>query len=445
MTSFIPTRRFWPLWGATTLGAFADNTLRMATILAVLAAFNAGDTGVFSLPWGMGERASAIVSICFTLPIFLFSLIAGQLADCRPRHSLIRKLKIIEVMLMVLAAIFFLIGSAPLLLATMFVMGAQSAFFSPVRNAVMPQLFGPGELIRANGYYNAGLFVAIIAGYGLGGLFVNQEGGRLIVSAMLIGAAGLGMLSSFYMPETHAPGHRPIDWNIPKVAWKQYAHVFEMKGVFYPMLGIGWFWFVASAVLANLPDYVSEVLGGNDASISAVQALFAIGAGIGSIIAGIWGGRVRDSFTLAGIGVFGTIVGCFLIWLVSLGANPDLPIFRPQSIPLLILLSCTAAANGLFAVPMMAALQQRAPEDERAKVMGTSNMTNGAAATIGAALLLPLRGAGLGAEDVFLVLAVLQLCVLLFMLRRQTAIKKAAATVYGSPPLSSDPAISKTP
>ena len=85
MSSFVRTRRFWPLFGSYVLGAFADNTLRMATIAAIFAAWTAGGGGRFALPGSLGEHAGSLVSVGFTLPVMLFSLIAGQVADRRPR------------------------------------------------------------------------------------------------------------------------------------------------------------------------------------------------------------------------------------------------------------------------------------------------------------------------------------------------------------------------
>ncbi|MEM9421474.1 MAG: MFS transporter, partial [Pseudomonadota bacterium] len=253
MTSFVFTKRFWPLFGANTLGAFADNTLRMATIVAVYAAFTAGGGGTFDLPHGLGEHAGSLVSVAFTLPVFIFSVLAGQLADKIHRHTLIRVLKWIELVLMAAAAVCFALGNGPLLVLALFLMGTQSAFFSPVRNAVMPQYYDRDELIRANGYYNAALFVAVVTGLGLGGYFVNQGGGRIIVSIMLIMAAAGGAILAGFIPKAPSPGLTRINWNVPVVIARQLNFVRTIKGIWYPMLGVAWFWMLGAAVLANLP------------------------------------------------------------------------------------------------------------------------------------------------------------------------------------------------
>ncbi|MGV6819018.1 MAG: MFS transporter [Parvularcula sp.] len=418
MTSMVLTRRFWPLFGAQTLGAFADNTLRMATIVACAAAFRM-ETDDFALPHGLGEHSGTIVSMAFTLPVMLFSVLAGQFADKYSRSGLIRRLKLIEVALMTLAALFFALGNGVALIATLFLMGTQSAFFSPVRNAVMPQYYGAHELVRANGYYNAALFVAVVTGLGLGGHFVNQDGGRLIVSAMLVGAAALGACLAMFTPQADAPGLDRIRWNIPRVAVQQFNDVRQMRGVLYPIIGIGWFWMIGAAVLANIPNYVPEVLGGNDTDMSLLQATFAIGAGVGSILAGIIGGRMKNTLILAGVGVLGTVIGSALIWYFSLhGASFTDGLVQGRNGPLIFALILTAGMNGVFAVPLMASVQRRAPDASRAQVMGVSNMTNGALATLGAYLIVPLRQSGVDPARIFLILAVLQGALFAFMVLR---------------------------
>ncbi len=409
---------FWSLFGAFVLGAFADNTLRMATIVTVFAAYNAG-TLDFSLPGEWGNRAGSIVSMAFTVPIMLFSLIAGWLADKVDRHRLIKWLKFIELILMSFAAISFAIGNAVLLIFALFLMGAQSAFFSPVRNAVMPHYFEEGVLVRANGFFNAGLFVAIVAGLGLGGGLVSTSGGRTLISIILISAAVLGWLCALAVAPAPAP---PVG----QPEGQRSETLAGLRAITAPLLGAAWFWMIGAIVLAILPNYVRDVLGGGDVALSLLQVLFAIGAGLGSVGAGIIGTRMKDSFTLAGIGVAMTVLGTAAIFGMSgivqqtggLSAGVTAPLLA-----LFALLLLTAGANNVFAVPMFAAVQSRAPIARRARLMGVANMANGAGASLGAALVIPALAMGLQPAQLFGILAALQSALLLVMVVRR---KRAA-------------------
>ena len=440
------SRRFWPLLGVQSLGPFADNLLRGSTIVAVFATAGAAfGSEAFSLPWGMAENASAVVSISFTLPIFLFSVISGQLADKIDRHTFLRWVKAAEIALMLFAAACFALGSGLVLIFALFLMGTQSAFFGPVRNALMPQYFPGADLPRANGWYNAAQFVAMVAGLFVGAAFTNAQmfgmagGGRLLVAVILVVAAVLGTACAFLAPRAPAPGLARIDWNVPRVAARQYAHVFSMRPVFYPMLGVSWFWGLSAFNLANLPNFIRDELGRGDGAFAGIMVVIAVGSALGSIVAGTLAGRVRQPFVLAGVGVAGTILAAAATWWFARGVDPGVAGGSAALTLTIAAITLAAASNSVFAVPMMAAVQGRAPEAERARVMGTLNMTNGGLATLGSFIVPPLRGAGLDAGEVFLAGAAMQTLLLAFMVKRRADVRAGRAapsrTGRDAPPL----------
>ncbi|ADM09397.1 hypothetical protein PB2503_06657 [Parvularcula bermudensis HTCC2503] len=408
------SRRFWPLFGAQTFGAFADNTLRQATIIAVYSAALAGaDAEAFLLPGGLGIYAGGVVSVMFTLPVFLFSPLSGQLADIVPRHQLVRLLKGIELILMAMAALAFALGNGLFLISCLFLMGSQSAFFSPVRNALMPDYYPGRALHRANGYYNAALFVAIIAGIGIGGYFVGQDGGRTIVSCILVAAALSGLLLALFCPKVPAPANRKIDFNIPIVAIRLFAEVRRLDGVLFPMIGVGWYWLVGAMTLAFLPNFVNDTLGGDEAAITTTLVVSLIGAGFGSIAAGVISGRMTRPFLLSAAGLLITIICSLMIWIVT--ADFDMPpegLLSPSNSVLLLALIFFSVGNAFFMIPLLAAVQSRAPDGRRAKIMGAANMTYGAFSTLGGVMVIPILAAGIDARDLFLVLIIAQAIVL---------------------------------
>lgn len=427
MNGFIATRRFWPLFFAFALGAFADNTLRMSTIVAVETAYDTPGSTIFTLPGNWGQHGGSLVSMAFTIPVMVFSLLAGWLADRMSRSHLIKTLKGAEVALMAMAAGCFALGNAPLLIFALFLMGTQSAFFSPVRNAVMPQYFRENELVRANGMFNAGLFVAVVAGLGLGGLLIGMDNGRTIVSVMLVAAAGLGTVFALFVPEATAPSAAE------RAARKQLDIPLRtsLAPVIFPMLGIGWFWTVGALILANLPPYVREVVGGTGTDLSLIQALFAVGAGFGSIAAGLIGSRLKDPLQMGGYGVIGTIVFGTIVWILSEGMTAGAGLFRWENTALLISFMGIAACNGVFVVPLFAAVQQRSPNELRARFMGIGNMVNGTGATFGAFMLIPISEAGAQPAQIFLLLSFFQIALLGVMAWRKRTVAKPPPDLTG--------------
>lgn len=401
--------RFWMLFGAQTFGAFADNCLRNATIVAIFAAAgNAARGDDFFFFGELGKEAGAIVSIGFTLPIFLFAVASGYIADRVPRHIMARRLKFLELLLMSLAALWFYLGQALPLVLTLAVMGAQTAFFQPVRFALMPQYFPPNRLARANGIMQAGTFIAIVSGLGLGGYFFEVEGGRQIVSVMLIGAALIGSIFATQLPEAPPPAER--------AGWGDFFQAFKVPGVVWPILANGYFWMVGALLLAHMPIFVRDQLGGTNQDYAILNAFFALGAGLGSIIAGLLAPRLREPKAMSAVALLigmVCLVGVYLYTRTPMSGGFNL--FGPEGYPLLTLFVISSAANGVFAVPMLASFQANAPEGVSARVMGVANMTNGFLATIGAVLAAVFRNAGVDPAQMFLVLTAMSGSVLCIM------------------------------
>jgi predicted MFS family arabinose efflux permease len=411
--------RFWMLFGAQTFGAFADNCLRNAAIVAIIAAASVGRGEPFYFFGDLANEAGTIVSIGFTLPIFLFAMLSGQMADRLPRHVMARRLKFLELLLMSLAALWFFLGQALPLVLTLAVMGAQTAFFQPVRFALMPQYFPPERLARANGIMQAGTFIAIVTGLGLGGYFFEVQNGRTIVSAMLIGAAILGALLAAKLPPAPAPGNEKVNWNLPYVAWRYTKEASKTPGVLWPILANGYFWLVGALLLAHMPIFMRDQLGGTNQDYALLNAFFALGAGIGSIIAGVLASRLDNPKKMSAVALLvGMVALIGVYWYTRTPFVGAFNLFGPEGYPLLVLFVISSAANGVFAVPMLASFQANAPKAVSARIMGVANMTNGLFATIGAILASVFRNMGVDPAEMFLVLTAMSGIVFAIMVWR---------------------------
>ena len=136
-------RRFLPLFSLFQLGTFNDNALKNALI--ALITFG-GVAFLSDLPSGMRVPVAAFI---FTGPFLLVTAVAGQLADKIDRGVILRWIKRAEVGIMLLAAAGFFLQDMRILATALGLMGAQSAFFSPTKNAVLPQWLTDKELIRS--------------------------------------------------------------------------------------------------------------------------------------------------------------------------------------------------------------------------------------------------------------------------------------------------------
>ncbi len=188
-SSLLQTRRFLPLFLTQSLGALNDNLFKNALVVLV----------VFRTAEG-GAPLVAIAGGLFILPYVLFSALAGQLADRFDKSRLIRATKAGEVALMALAAVGLLLGSLPALLAVLFGLGMQAAFFSPLKYGILPEHLAETELLRGNALIEAGTFGAILVGTIAGGALIGLRSGPEIVAGAGLVVAALGLITAFLVP-----------------------------------------------------------------------------------------------------------------------------------------------------------------------------------------------------------------------------------------------------
>ncbi len=412
--------RFLPIWVAFSLGAFADNMLRQALIIGL-------SFGAIAAPGFLaGDDAVPIIGSFFAIAMIVFSALAGQLADKNETGFMFRRTKLVELFIMLIAGIGFFANSGLLLVIALFAMGAQSAFFSPVRTGAMPKYYAADELIRANALFNAGLYVSILMGLFLGGLLIAQEGGAKTVSFILIAAATAGFLSILKAPQAEPNDPElKVDWNIPKQTVRILAFAFKAPGVGRPMLGLGLFFYISTFVTVLAPFYARDSLDAGEGVATAIMGLFAIGAGIGAIAASTLSkGRSGLGFSTAGVAGAGLMtVLIFLLTPFAHGAgvnNASALLSTPLGLALALGFTLNSALMGVFIAPLQAAVQRRAPSEMRSRIIAANNITNAIAATAGSLSVLVVTRTSLSANDAFLLLAATQIGAALYMWRRRS-------------------------
>jgi MFS family permease len=97
-------RRFGPFFLTQFLGAFNDNVFKNA--LVILIAYQSATAGMADSNTWINISAGL-----FILPFFLFSATSGQLADKYEKSTLIRRVKLLEILIMAAAAVGFCLGN----------------------------------------------------------------------------------------------------------------------------------------------------------------------------------------------------------------------------------------------------------------------------------------------------------------------------------------------
>ncbi|HJT97872.1 MAG TPA: MFS transporter [Rhodanobacteraceae bacterium] len=405
-------RRFAPFFATQALGAFNDNAFRNA--LVVLVGFH----------MGLDESAvgfySNIAPALFILPFFLFSATAGQLAEKFEKTRIIRFVKLFEIAAMALASIAFYRHDLWLMLTVLFLMGLHSTLFGPIKYAILPQALHRDELVGGNALVETGTSLAILIGMIAGGAAMAGSG-PVAASTLVLAIAIAGYLVSRAIPP--APPTAPdlrFNWNPFTETVRVLGFVTKNRTVFNSVLGISWFWFFGGVFTMQLPNYTKIFLGGTESVSILVLALFSIGVGAGSLLCEKLSGR-RVEIGLVPFGSIGlTLFGLDLYFARAQPASlHDLSalafVAAPGSWRIVLDFILVGMFAGFYIVPLFALVQSRAPKSELSRVIAGNNIINAVFIVAAAAFGIGLSAAGLTIPEIFLVAALLNAAVAIYI------------------------------
>jgi len=371
--SLLAKRRFGPLFVVQFLGAFNDNVLKFAMLFLATYTLFPGDPDHVLM---LGNVATGL----FILPYFLFSAMAGQIADAWDKAKLMRVIKAAEIGIMALGLAGFWFQSIPMLMTALFLMGMHSTFFGPVKYSIMPQQLHANEILGGTGLIEAGTFLAILSGQLLAssGVVPAWEAGLIATSL-----AGIGFLASLAVPlaPPPVPGLR-IDRNPFRSTWAVLKAAHDGENVWLSILGISWFFAVGAVLVTAFVPLVSGVLGGSQGVVTLFLIIFSVSVALGSMLVNrLLGGEVSGRYVpVAALVMAGSMID---LWLATRGYPvPGKPVGWIQFASdrgnwrVLIDLFLVAFAGGMFVVPLYAILQTASPPEERSRIIAANNIVN---------------------------------------------------------------------
>lgn len=420
MRELMHTSRFLPLFLTQFLGAMNDNLFKNALVILVTYRLASQDPA----------HAAIMVNLAFglfVLPTILFSSWAGQLADKYDRAMIARRVKMAEILLAALGGAGLITAHVPMLMLTLFGFGTHSAFFGPVKYAVLPQHLAEDELIAGNGYVEGGTFLAILLGTILGGVLIAVPAGANIVTVLMLAVAIGGYLASRQIPVAPAPvPDLTVDRNLIRGTYSMLGHSRHRADEFRCVLGISWFWFFGATFLAQFSPFVHDVLQGHEHLVTLFLVLFSIGIALGSMgCAKLIHGRVRAT----PVPVAAMIMSFFAIDLsiaaqalshnIMPGAMMDVAGFLTHgaSWRLLADLIGLAISGGFYIVPLYALLQIRADKTHGARAIASNNLMNALFMVAAAVMAMILLKAGMKIPQLFMLVGIMNLGVAAYISR----------------------------
>jgi 1-acyl-sn-glycerol-3-phosphate acyltransferase len=408
----LSSKRFRPFFLTQLMGAFNDNLYKNG--LTIFVAFQAANISQ--------QQSNTLVNIAaglFILPFFLFSPIAGQLADKYEKSMLIQRIKLLEIAIMLLGACAFVLQSPFLLISILFLMGTQSALFGPAKYSLLPQALRTEELVGGNAMVEFGTFLAIIAGL-IVSVYLMSLGVYAMAIAVLVVAAS-GYWASRGIPQLPAiASELKISFNIPRQTLSILRDARANLTVFYSVMGISWFWFIGITYITQLPNYVRYELGGNEQVYVLLLAMFSLGIGAGSFLCERLSGR-RVEIGLVPIGALGlTLFGVDLYFNRGLSTGSGLMspsdfIAQVSSLRVCFDIIMLGVSGGLYIVPLYALVQQRSEESKRARIIAANNVLNAVFMVVASLYGLFALSAGVSIPMLFLIVALMNVAVVLFI------------------------------
>jgi 1-acyl-sn-glycerol-3-phosphate acyltransferase len=399
-------RRFAPFFWVQFLGAGNDNVFKFAFTVLV--------TYQLQVSWLPPAMAGLVIGALFILPFLLFSATSGQLADKHDKAELIRFTKSLEIAIMALAGWGFYQQNVPVLLACIFLMGAQSTLFGPVKFAYLPQHLNERELTGGNGVVEMGTFVAILLGNVVGGLLIAvPQTGPVEVAWACFGLAVLGRVLAHAVPASPAtdPG-LVINWNPFTETWRNLKLAHGNVVVFRSLLGISWMWFFGAVFLSQFPSFARDVLHGNEHVASLLLVVFSVGVGIGALLCEVLSRR-HVEIGLVPMGALGMSVFAIDLYFASRALPPADSmtvaafVAQPAHWRLMADLFMLSLSAGIYSVPMYALIQIRSVPTHRARIIAANNILNALFMIVSAVGAGALLTAGFSIPEVFLVVALL--------------------------------------
>lgn len=384
------TKRFFPLFTVQFLGALNDNVFKNA--LVILLAFK-----LAKAPAEIGMLITLAAGI-FILPFFLFSATAGRIADSYDKTWLIRKIKLAEILIMLLGALAFLTQSLPFLFAVLFLMGLQSAFFGPIKYAILPEHLPSNQLLKGNGWFSASTFIAILLGTVIGGLLVMLKGGETYLSVLILSLAVLGFGFSLFIPPSVQPVSKVgLSWNVFVTTWQEIKFVRQYRQDFFAVLAISWFWFLGASYLSQIPVLVKDILFADNQVVHLFLIIFSVGIALGSLIVNRLKVTVRSLADIKWLALL--LLGISVaMWLANMALGlvvmTEQPLkladffFNLPAVMTLVMLAAVSIFGGMYIVPLYTLLQIQTPQGSRARVVAVNNIINAVFMVVSAILIL---------------------------------------------------------
>lgn len=353
--------------------------------------------------------ASGLVLFSLGLPVFLFVLPAGALADRWDRRRQLMTTQLCGAAVTAVAAVLVATGTMNLLLAmvTAGLLGAALAFGQPVRSSLVPAIVPRSLLLRAIVTMTIGMNVATIVGPFAGGLIIRNVGieWAFTVEAVLF-VVGFVTLIPLRLP-AHAvvtPGRFDVRALLASVrAGLSFVWHHPTLRALFALLTVGGFLMMGASSLL-LPEIAKDTFGRGADEASRLFAFMGVGMMITSI------------FLLA----VGGVQGKGRKFLIAMAAGTSVQVLQglaPSYWTLALLLFAWGGTGGWYLNLNQTLIQSATSDEMMGRVMSLHTLCQVGLSPLGS-LAAGLLATGIGARSTMSVFGAIGLALVLLTAAR---------------------------
>lgn len=382
-------RKFAALFSTNFFGVMNDNFLKS------LACF-------IAIRWVASDDASFVISAaaaCLVLPYLFLSPLAGKWAYLFPKKQIVVYCKIAELPIMAIAIAGFVLQSVWVVIVAIFLMGTQSALYSPAKYGLIREVGGEENLPFGVGGFEAVSFFGMLSGT-LIAAFLSDTVPLLTLYILLVAfaVAGLVLSLTIQVKQDDKGEDAPNSINPFHFLRDTYSQAKKYDGLNTLVFGLSLFWWLVASLQIGLMVYCQMTMGLSSWHTGILLSLAAVGVTAGCFLAGIFEKK-----------------GFIYRWVVpsSLGISFLLLVlfFVPMSpLPFGCILFVISLLCGFFKVPLDTSIQQKVKGPFLATILAYFNQVSFIFILLASATLA-LISLFLPTKYLFLVLGVVFFCV----------------------------------
>ncbi len=408
---------FTCLFFAQFLGAFNDNLFRLA-LASFITIFIARIA-----PVNYGTYSTLLALAIYLASTLVFSMPAGEVADKYSKTKIIKMILFTQIITALLVSLGLYLRSSVLLYFVLVLLGAQNAFFMPVKYALLPQILKKNQLISANGMLETGRYGAILISAILCGIFAVENFSDLTALSIVIIAVSLlaYVLTWFFSSFEPTSPTAQVNVNVFKSSLKNIKVAYKSQRIFLCILAICWFWVVGAVFFTQMQAIAEFKLNVAGNVVNYMLTLFALGIAIGALLCREF---VKGEVSIKYVPLSAVGMGLSLFLLAFFCAFTVKPFYQItfkefvtswQGIRFSLYILLLSVSSGLYIVPLNAWFQSLVSDRIRGRILGVCNVLTTLSMIVAGLISFCLLYIGFGTAALLGLLAIANLFVALYI------------------------------